>query len=418
MLVAAALVTTAQATTSEEKLRLLMERQRNQTKGVTVGNFAGLLSPDRLRERSDLLAQGELDLSMLRVDAAQAAFEKAALVLHSADSELALVRSYMQGGDYRRALAFGAHTAGAHLDVVGGTALYAWLLHAGGQESVAKQLLDATMTRIPNNPLIKSVQQQLASGAPTATKDLLMLPLRLAPYSDRARLPNNAIVSSSAVLLPDSSSKLPALGRFALIPLSPAYVRQTKVWLRNGLGQVSAAAVTQRLPGLGLAVVRLASPLPLPDGFVVAKGEAFPGSAGYAVQYPVFAGKPTRAPAWPQLHIGFIGGMAAPAGAGSQTRLLGISLQNQARGGPVFNSAGQLIGVATRSANSKNDLLVTTAQLAKAMSGNNTKFGLLPPQAAASQVAAAPAPATAALAADRIYEASLKSALQVITIGQ
>ena len=53
--------------------------------------------------------------------------------MHAADTEIALVRGHMQAGDYRRALAFGAHTAGAHLDVVGGSLLYVWLLHAGGQ---------------------------------------------------------------------------------------------------------------------------------------------------------------------------------------------------------------------------------------------------------------------------------------------
>lgn len=416
------LIATAQATTSEDRLRLLMERNRQQAGGVVSGNLAASVSPDRLKERSDLLAQGEGHLANLRVDAAQQAFEKAALILHAADSEMALVRSFMQGGDYRRALAFGAHTAGAHLDVVGGSALYAWLLFMGGQESVAKRLLDATLIRIPDNPLIKSVQQQLASGAPAAAGELLALPLRLAPYSEAIKLPRTALVSSSGVLLPDMSGQSPALGRFALIPLSRSNADQTKVWLRNGLGQVSAATVMQRLPRLGLTIVRLASPLPLPDGFAIATAEAFPGSVGYAVQYSVFDGKPNSAPAWPQLHVGFVGGMAVPQNAASQDRLLGIGLQNDARGGPVFNAAGHWIGVAVRSVGGKNDLLITSAQLTQALGNSTKKFGLVALQKATLQstpapiTSAVPALSATAISVDRIYEASLKSALQVITI--
>ncbi|MEO6321243.1 MAG: hypothetical protein ABIR56_11215 [Polaromonas sp.] len=78
---------------------------------------------------------------------ALAAFDRAALILHAADTEMALVRSHMQSGDYRRALVFGAHTAGAHLDVLGGAALYAWLLHLGGRGEIAQRLVGQALGR-------------------------------------------------------------------------------------------------------------------------------------------------------------------------------------------------------------------------------------------------------------------------------
>lgn len=46
--------------------------------------------------------------------AAAATIERAAMMLHAPDTEMGLVRSYMQAGHYRRALAFCAHTAGVH----------------------------------------------------------------------------------------------------------------------------------------------------------------------------------------------------------------------------------------------------------------------------------------------------------------
>ena len=72
-----------------------------------------------------LLAEGEMHLAVGDVEEAQAAFDRAASLRHGADIEVSLVRTYMQAGEYRRALAFGAHAAGAHTDFPAATALYA-----------------------------------------------------------------------------------------------------------------------------------------------------------------------------------------------------------------------------------------------------------------------------------------------------
>jgi len=184
------------AGTSNERLRRPMAHA-----GGEAAHDARTTSPERLKERADLLKTGELALSRRQVDKALADFDRAAMILHAADTEMALVCSYMQGGEYRRALAFGAHTAGAHLDVADGAALYAWLLHSGGQGEVAQRLISLALGRSAGQPLVASVQQQLQSGQPRAAGALLNVPARLAPYGDARGLPANARVAGSGVLL-------------------------------------------------------------------------------------------------------------------------------------------------------------------------------------------------------------------------
>ena len=355
--------------------------------GAEAAREAKALPAARLRERASLLAAGEAALARLDAAAALNAFERAALILHAADTEIALVRTHMQAGDYRRALAFGAHTAGAHLDVAGGSLLYAWLLHVGGQPAIAQRVLADTEAHGPDSALAQAVRRQLRSGAPQATGELLAPPVRLAPYGQTQGLPASARVVGSAVLLPG--------GRAALMPLR-LLPQPGKLWLRNGLGQLTAASVEKRLAGVDVTLVRLERPLPAAKEFRVAARDAFPGSAGFAVEY---VSAPKASPAWPVLRAGFLGS----AGHDSGARLLGIDMPAGARGGPVFNGAGQFIGLALPGASGKGgDRLVAASQLNKAL-GSALLF---------AQATAGPTPREAV---DKIYEASLRSALQVIT---
>jgi hypothetical protein len=157
---------------SNQKLQQLMEQGRQRATASApspTGNATpqGVPNAARLQERTQLLARGEAALARSDTDTALAAFEAAANILHAADTEMGLVRTYMQTGQYRRALAFGAHTAGAHLDVVGGSALYAWLLHIGGQPVFAQRLMAQAQARAPEHPLLAAVRQQLQTSAPT-----------------------------------------------------------------------------------------------------------------------------------------------------------------------------------------------------------------------------------------------------------
>lgn len=393
-----------EALTSADRLRQFMEQVRPQPTASQAGGQAvreaAAASPARLLERSDLIKTGEAALVRLDVNAALDAFERAALILHAADTEIALVRTYMQGGDYRRALAFGAHTAGSHLDVIGGSMLYAWLLHVGGQPALAQRLLAASESRMPGNLLAAEVQQQLRSGSPVANGQLLALPTRLAPYGNAKGLPDNARVAGSALLLQS--------GTGALMPLY-LLPRSGKLWLRNGLGQLVKARIDKKWGDLKVALVRLDSPLPVPEELLVAPGEAFPGSPGFAVEY---ASTPDAAPAWPVLRIGFLGG----AKGDSDERLLGIDMPAGPRGGPVFDGYGRLMGLTLQgssgtsgAAASADDRLVPVSQLRKALSG-----AMASEQLTVQDVPSPSGPKPRGLV-DKIYESSLKISLQVIT---
>ena len=87
----------------------------------------------------------------------------------------------------------------------------------------------------------------------------------------------------------------------------------------------------------------------------------------------------------------------------SGARLLGIDMPAGPRGGPVFDGAGQFIGLALPGIFGKGgDRLVAASQLNRAL-GSVLVF---------APATAGPTPREPV---DKIYEASLRSALQVIT---
>ena len=386
------------ASDADAKLRQLMAQVRQPASAASAARVVTAISPERLAEKARLLATGEAALARIDLDAAQQAFDSAASIQHAADTEMALVRTYLQGGQYRRALASGAHTAGAHLDVVAGSALYAWLLNAGGQTAVGQRLLDEAEARIPNHPVVRGVQQQWRSGQPLATGVLLKLPTRLAPYSSGAALPANARVAGSGVLL--------AGGQHALVPLALLPGKAAPIWVRNGLGQTVAARISTRLPLAGVALLQLGAALPVADDAWVTANEAMPpfaGSAGFALEYTP---APTAQAAWPVLRSGFVGGLP-PKPTSADDRLLGIDMPPGPRGGPVFDAGGRLIGVAL--AGPQAPLLVTARVLRR-------ELARVAPAVPASLGAPPPADLQSRKPVDAIYETALKTTLQLITL--
>lgn len=355
------------ATASEQRLQQLMQARN------------GTVPPERLARRTQLLADGEAALAQRDTALALQRFEAAALILHAADTEMGLVRCYMQQGEYRRALAFGAHTAGAHLDVIGGTALYAWLLHAGGQEQIAASLLKQAHARSPRQPLLEAVTRELARGWPVADASLLAPPTRLAPY---ASLVGGRVVASGTLVRG---------GRSALVPA--AVLRDgTRYWVRNGLGDTVAARPASRLPYLGLGELLLADPLP-DSGLRLAARDPFPGSVAMAME---FAPQPAGLPAWPLLKTGFVG----PALPAPGVRALGVTMPaGSPRGGPVFDRNGALCGIALNQGHL--DRLLGIARL-REWSGSGLE-----------QLAAAEANAPQ-MGPDAVYEQGLRLVLQVL----
>ena len=366
-------------------------------------------TPQSLAERRRLLEAGEGSLVAGDIEGARRAFEQAANMAHSAEIELGILRTQMQAGEYRQALAFAAHTAGVHLDDVEGAAFYAWLLNLGAQVTVADQVLQQAERRVPAHPLLREVRHRLRTDMPLASGALLALPVRLAPWPTGELVSQQAKVAACAFLLTD--------GRHALAP-RVAIPSTGMIWLRNGLGQtVSARPV--KLEGaaqgqaadadaLGLVMLELAQPLPAAGGDIVPPRDAFPGSPAFVMDYLLdSAGQP----AWPLMRAGFLGSPlpAEKAGPTWAARRLGVTLPapGSPRGGPVYDQGGRLVGLALGGRSvagadgvDQADRLIPISIL-RGHFGD--RFGVSTPE-----------PRPTPIGADELYERAMRTSLQVL----
>jgi hypothetical protein len=371
-------------------------------------------TPAALAERQRLIDTGEASLKAGDVNAARSAFEQAANMAHRAEIELGLLRTQMQAGEYRQALAFAAHTAGVHLGDVEGAAFYAWLLNLGAQVAIADQALKPAEAREPAHPMLLAVRERLQSGAMLASDELLRPPARFAPFATGAVPSMQARVVSAGLLLAD--------GQHALVPRS-VLKAGAAIWLRNGLGQTvqaklehpgelqPPASAAKAQPGHeghadhegsdeiedspGFVMLHLAKPLPTPGGETVPPRDAFPGSPAYAVDIlPDEAAQP----AWAVMRAGFVG---TPLSRTSPWYRLGVGLPllaGSSRGGPVYDQAGRLVGLALRA--DAVDLLVPISALRTRF---GERFGKALPEGQPSPVGA-----------DGVYERAMKATLQVL----
>ena len=338
---------------------------------------------DTLRRQQQLVRQGEASLAAGDAEGALRAFEAAAEIVHAADAELGLVRSYMQAGAYRQALSFGSHAAGAHRELPGGTALYAWLLKVGGQQTVALRVLDDGIAHMPDSITLRQARAQLATDSPQAEGLLLALPWRMAPQDGSSRVDANAAVRSSGLLSAD--------GRHAWVPAA-AVEGATRLWVRNGLGQARAARAVAVAADLGIALLELAEALPAPTPLTWRLSLPFAGGPNYLVE---FIESDSAEPAWPLLRQGFFGRFTDPL----QPRALGIELPSGRHGGPVLDRQGQLAGIAVQAADGTAQML-SSAVLAQRwpalMADERTSITLGP------------------VAQDALYEAALTRVVQVL----
>lgn len=343
--------------------------------------FGGPEAAADASERTRLLAEGEALLAAGEALAAQDVFQRAAMLMHAPDTECSIVRAQMQAGNYRQALAFCAHAALAHLGFAGGVALYAWLLHVGGQSVIAERLLVDAMERQPEDAALQIARAQLATPWPRAQGPLLTAPLRAAPYAHGASPgESRRRVAGSATLVQG--------GRAALVPQA-TLAGASDVLLRNGLGETIPARVLRAFDGPGLALLALERPLPGAADTTLAGRVPFAGSPAAVVEY---AGDAGDQPAWPVLRQGFFGRLPA-----SGPRPLGVAMPPGARGGPVFDRAGRLAGIALP-AQDGSDALLATAD-----------WPVDPERPAEDAV-----PGAALAPIDGVYEAALRLAVQVI----
>jgi hypothetical protein len=344
-----------------------------------------------MKERSAQLDAAEAALARGDTDAALAGFERAAGMLHAPDTEMGLVRSQMQGGQYRRALAFAAHTAGAHLEAPAASALYAWLLRIGGQEAYARRVLDAALERSAGTEVLAAAQRAFDAGTGVASGVLLDRPHRMAPYplpyAGPTPVAPHARSVATAVLLGD--------GRFALAP-SAGLTGARRLWVRNGMGQASAAAVDRSFADSGLALLALERPLPGSAQLAFAPRDPFAGSPGFVVD---FAPSADATPQWPMLHAGFFA-----AGGTGASRSLGIATSPGAAGGAVLDAGGRWVGITLppTAGDSQGRRWLPLSQL-------RGSLGDVLPASLAGDAAAAPR-----VGADEAYERSMAVVLQVL----
>jgi len=319
------------------------------------------------------------------------AFGAAAEQEHALDIELGIVRSHMQSGQYRRALAFAAHAAGAHDAAPEGAVLYAWLLHMGGQAAIAARLLTQAELRLPGDPLLIQVRQALAETPARPSKPLLEAPLRVAPYS-AVQLPQGVRVVGTATRLPGS--------RLAIAP-TPSIDPQRPAWLRDGMGMTFAARTMRRIDAVRLVVLHMA-PVETDEkadasasDAALAERDPFPGSPAFAAEYAPTA---DETPAWPCLYPGFLG----RAGDDGQ-RSLGIDMPIGPRGGPVFDQGGRWIGVAFPDVQSpRTDDILTPSRLREHLDKEEL----------ATSAATGPSPTRRPV--DQIYESAMAVTLQIL----
>ena len=357
---------------------------------VTDPRAAGVA---HMPERDALLNRAEQALAGGDTDGAVLAFEQAAGMLHAADTEMGLVRASMQAGDYRHALAFCAHTAGAHLDAAAAGALYAWLLRVGGQDAAARRVLDDAWAHAPQDPVVMATRRAFETDTFQTSGVMLDLPHRMAPHAlmqgGQAPLPMGARMVAGGALIDG--------GRRALVPAA-AIEGAGRLWVRNGVGQateVSRDVTPDRLQAQGLAVLLLAQPL-ADGGIALAPRDAFAGSPGRVVGYELEA---DARPAWPALHQGFLGAFDGTAGL----RQLGIDLPGKTSGGAVvLDATGRLAGITLPGTAGATAMLPVSMfrDLDRAATGQT---GTAPPLAPGMR-----------MPIDETYERGLKIALQVL----
>jgi tetratricopeptide (TPR) repeat protein len=321
-----------------------------------------------------LLAEGEALLVAGDAAAALEVLQRAANLAHTPQIECTITRAQVQAGAYRQALAFGAHAALSHRAFAQAMALYAWLLHAGGQSVIAARLLDDALQRAPDDTVLRLARDELARPWPQPAGPLLQAPLRCAPHAHGTPVPPRAVHAvGSAVLAAD--------GRHALVARD-ALGDAPRCWLRNGLGRTVRADIASHAGDWTL--LRCEAPLPAAT-LSAAPAPVFAGSPIATCEYALM---PRGDPVWPVLRQGFAGRLPTQG-----PRPLGIALPPGPRGGPVFDRAGRLAGVARTGP--AGDLLVAATELPLGFA-----------------LAAARAELEAPL--DAVYEAALLLTLQVL----
>lgn len=286
------------------------------------------LPPAQEAARQRQLDLARSALSRGEPDAALIPLETAAGMAHAADTEMLQLQMQLQGGHVRQALAFAAHAAAAHRDEPAARALHLWLLALSGQTDYARR-------RLAPGDAGDDTLAQLMAGLDTAAPLPTEPP---APWPHGVDVPATARAVASGLLLDG--------GRLALVPAEAAR-GSTGLWLRNGLGRASHARVWAADPALaeqGLSLLAVEPPLAPPPGTPPLSRTTRPAFAGSPASRLGMPRAASAAPAWPLLQLGFLGRVDR-----SGAQALGLPASAALPGGPVFDGAGRLVGLALAS---------------------------------------------------------------------
>lgn len=299
------------------------------------------LSPAREAERQQRLAEARAALSRGEADAAIPPLDAAAAMSHAADTEMLQLQAQLQRGAVREALAFAAHTAAAHRDEVEARALHLWLLALSGQPAYAA-------AQLATAPLDDSIEAAVAAALPALDQPAALGASLPGPWPHGVDVPAGSRPIATGLLLDG--------GRLALVPAS-ALRGGGALWLRNGLGRASRASpadTSAALADAGLALLHVAPALNAATPLQRAPRPAFAGSPAQRIAALRLA---SAAPAWPLLQAGFLGRVDREG-----RQALGLPRGATVGGGPVFDAAGRLIGLALPGRDGER--LLPAAQLA------------------------------------------------------
>lgn len=340
------------------------------------GSDTGTESPERTR----LITTAETSLSRLQIQSAIDHFEQAAAIRHSADAEGGLVRCWLQAGEFRRALAFVAHTA-AHRETGAGAALYAWMLRAGGYQTQSRELLTQALSRFPSDRLLLEANRALSTSTPRAEGVLLEPPWRLAPYAEP--------IGKSAAIRLIATGLLTDGGRQVLLPKFDIAGRQ--LWVRTALGRTSPLRTESAGHSKSFQLLSLRRPISVRASPALSQRTPFPGSPAYLVAYVPDA--QSRA-TWPLLQAGVLGQARSLV-----DRDLGMEPGFAAPGAAVFDKAGGFVGIAQ-----------------PALQGRHQFVSLVEPLREHGRSEWAD-PAKGAVSIDQVYERALESVVQVLAVS-
>lgn len=360
----------------------------------------------------------------------------------SVEAELGQVRAYLEGGDFRQAVAFANLVAGEHAESMAALALLAYIEDRGGQTERALARLRAARAAAPDDVALLGSMAEILIDRGAAAQAIAALDAWIArspPQGDiyalraRAALANGdgegalrwraraAAAANMAAAGTASSWPAPHFQPMS-IPVGAAAVAANgfvvdagsrvvtlaravagahgAIAVRNGLGQVRRARVEAVHDQAGLAVLRLEQPYDA--AWSIRREQMAEPAAGRScavLAYPV-AG--SLDPTYPALGPGIV--LRTGIGANGYAQ---ITSALGAAGSPIFDPAGHLVGIALGNSPAdqqglgKGNFAIGTAAL----------LGLLP--AAAPSTATAPPP-PAISSSDELYERMLPALVQVV----